>query len=187
MRLYGTRPVLIILYPHAVLTKPHAGNVEYGLARFRPRRRRFRLAANPKAQGRLRGSGPFPRLEHGSFDGRLPSDRRAIPAAFTGGPCGTLVRRHHRKSFLKENRPQRILQLSGLWAVARCRQGSGQFDGDLLSLQRIDLTFGGDRETEHAVRQYVSGRTFGEFGLKPALGRLLTNSDDMAPGRIRTP
>jgi predicted permease len=48
--------------------------------------------------------------------------------------------------------------------------------------ERIDLTFGGDRETERAVRQYVSGRTFGEFGLKPALGRLLNESDDIAPG-----
>jgi predicted permease len=46
----------------------------------------------------------------------------------------------------------------------------------------IDLTFGSDRETEHAERQYVSGWMFSAFGLKPALGRLLTDSDDVSPG-----
>src|SRR5579872_2477964 len=45
--------------------------------------------------------------------------------------------------------------------------------------QRVDLTFnpvtlGSGQETERVWRQYVSGSMFGEFGLKPALGRLLT-------------
>jgi len=48
--------------------------------------------------------------------------------------------------------------------------------------EHTDLTFGADREMEKAYRQYVSGRMFGSFGLKPALGRLLTENDDLTPG-----
>jgi predicted permease len=37
-------------------------------------------------------------------------------------------------------------------------------------------------ETERATRQYVSGNVFPVFGFQPALGRLLTRSDDVNPG-----
>src|SRR5712692_10968831 len=40
--------------------------------------------------------------------------------------------------------------------------------------ERMDLTYGSDREMEKAYRQYVSGWMFGSFGLRPALGRLFT-------------
>jgi putative ABC transport system permease protein len=49
------------------------------------------------------------------------------------------------------------------------------------SSARIDLTFGSDDEMEKAQLQYVSAAMFGSFGLKPALGRLLTWSDDLKP------
>ncbi len=48
--------------------------------------------------------------------------------------------------------------------------------------QRIDLTFDSDQDTERVWRQYVSGWMFGEFGLKPALGRLLSANDDLTAG-----
>jgi predicted permease len=48
--------------------------------------------------------------------------------------------------------------------------------------ERSDLTFGSDNEMEKAYVQYVSGTMFSLFGLQPALGRLLTASDDRAPG-----
>jgi predicted permease len=47
---------------------------------------------------------------------------------------------------------------------------------------RVDLTFGSDDATERVWRQYVSGSMFGDFGLKPALGRLLSEIDDVTPG-----
>jgi putative ABC transport system permease protein len=47
---------------------------------------------------------------------------------------------------------------------------------------RVDITFGSDQEMERVHQQYVSGWTFGEFGLKPAWGRLFTESDDLTPG-----
>jgi len=47
---------------------------------------------------------------------------------------------------------------------------------------RIDLTYGGDQDMEKAYRQYVSGWTMGALGLRPALGRLLTQTDDVKPG-----
>ncbi len=47
---------------------------------------------------------------------------------------------------------------------------------------RIGLTFGGDAEFERAYRQFVSGWTMGALGLKPALGRILTEADDVKPG-----
>lgn len=47
---------------------------------------------------------------------------------------------------------------------------------------RMDLTYGSEQEMEKAYRQYVSGWMFGSFGLRPALGRLFTENDDITPG-----
>ncbi len=47
---------------------------------------------------------------------------------------------------------------------------------------RPDITFGSDQDMEKAYLQYVSGWTFGAFGLKAAAGRLLAASDDLKPG-----
>jgi putative ABC transport system permease protein len=47
---------------------------------------------------------------------------------------------------------------------------------------RTDLTYGSDQDMEKANRQYVSGWMFNAFGLTPALGRLLTDNDDLKPG-----
>jgi predicted permease len=48
--------------------------------------------------------------------------------------------------------------------------------------ERIDLTYETDQEMEKAYRQYVSGWMFNSFGLRPAVGRLLTENDDLKPG-----
>lgn len=48
--------------------------------------------------------------------------------------------------------------------------------------ERIDLTYGSDQEMEKAYRQYVSEWMFGSFGLRPVLGRLFTENDDLKPG-----
>ncbi|HZY63991.1 MAG TPA: ADOP family duplicated permease, partial [Edaphobacter sp.] len=47
---------------------------------------------------------------------------------------------------------------------------------------RKDVTFAGVEEMEKTQIAYVSGSMFGAFGLKPALGRLLTESDDDKAG-----
>jgi len=47
---------------------------------------------------------------------------------------------------------------------------------------RVELTYGPDQEREQASQQYVSGWMFGAFGLRPVLGRLLTENDDLQPG-----
>src|SRR5262249_48943421 len=46
---------------------------------------------------------------------------------------------------------------------------------------RADLTYGSDEEMEKAYVQHVSGWMFGDFGLKPTLGRLLVADDERAP------
>lgn len=46
------------------------------------------------------------------------------------------------------------------------------------TISHIDVTYGTDAETEKAYRQWVSGDLFPVLGLKPALGRLLTEDDD---------
>src|SRR6267142_2509419 len=46
----------------------------------------------------------------------------------------------------------------------------------------IDLTYKSDEEIEKARLQYVSGWIFSSLGLRPALGRLLTENDDLQPG-----
>ncbi len=47
--------------------------------------------------------------------------------------------------------------------------------------RNTDLTYGSDHEMEKAYRQYVSGWMFDALGLRPALGRLLTENDDRIP------
>jgi len=46
----------------------------------------------------------------------------------------------------------------------------------------VDLTYGSDADMEKANLQFVSGWMFQSFGLRPAAGRLLDESDDRAPG-----
>ena len=46
------------------------------------------------------------------------------------------------------------------------------------TMSHIDVTYGADAETEKAYRQWVSGELFSMLGLKPTLGRLLTEDDD---------
>ncbi len=48
--------------------------------------------------------------------------------------------------------------------------------------ERNDLTYGSDQEMEKACVQYVSGWVFHSLGLRPALGRLFTEDDDLKPG-----
>jgi len=55
---------------------------------------------------------------------------------------------------------------------------------DLLAISspnRTAVTYAPDQEPERAYRQYVSGRMFDVFGLRPALGRLFTEDDDLRP------
>jgi predicted permease len=56
---------------------------------------------------------------------------------------------------------------------------------DLLAVSyvtTINLTYGSDEEMERAYWQHVSGWMFDSLGIRPALGRLLTENDDLAPG-----
>jgi putative ABC transport system permease protein len=48
--------------------------------------------------------------------------------------------------------------------------------------ERMDLTYKSDQEMEKAYLQYVSGQMFGSLGLQPAVGRLLSERDDLKPG-----
>ncbi len=47
---------------------------------------------------------------------------------------------------------------------------------------QMDLTYGVAQEMERAYVGYVSGGMFGAFGLRPTIGRLLMESDDLEPG-----
>jgi putative ABC transport system permease protein len=50
-------------------------------------------------------------------------------------------------------------------------------------VSRIDLTYSSGDQMEKANQQYVSGWIFSSLGLKPALGRVFTESDDTTPGK----
>ena len=57
--------------------------------------------------------------------------------------------------------------------------------GDLMVVGQTaqqDAAIGSAGEPEKAFRQFVSGNVFPSFGLRPAIGRLLTPADDDAPG-----
>jgi predicted permease len=73
------------------------------------------------------------------------------------------------------------------WAYPafRLMQTAVKGQAELLAIsyaERMDLTYGSDQEMEKAYLQYVSGRMFSSFGLRPAAGRLLTENDDLKPG-----
>jgi len=58
-------------------------------------------------------------------------------------------------------------------------------EADLLAFPSTnprDLTYGADEDMEKASFQYVSGWMFDSFGIRPALGRLLTENDDLKTG-----
>jgi predicted permease len=66
----------------------------------------------------------------------------------------------------------------------RAMRAAVKDDAELIAVsygERIELTYGSGQEIEKAHRQFVSGWLFDSFGLKPALGRLLTASDDDKP------
>ncbi len=46
----------------------------------------------------------------------------------------------------------------------------------------VDLTYKSDEEIERAYLQYVSGSMFSTLGIRPALGRVFTENDDLKPG-----
>jgi predicted permease len=57
-------------------------------------------------------------------------------------------------------------------------------DAELIAVswaKQQDLTYSSDQETEKAHVQFVSGHLFTAFALKPAIGRLLSESDDLHP------
>jgi predicted permease len=60
-----------------------------------------------------------------------------------------------------------------------------QDQAELLAISlavSADLTYGSDQDMERVHWQWVSGQMFASFGLRPALGRLLTEDDDRTPG-----
>jgi len=73
------------------------------------------------------------------------------------------------------------------WAYPsfRLMRAAVKDEAELLAVskaQRQDLTYRSDPEMEKAYLQYVSGWMFESFGLRPAAGRLFTESDDLKPG-----
>ena len=46
----------------------------------------------------------------------------------------------------------------------------------------VDVTYKSDEEIEKAYLQYVSGWMFSTLGIRPALGRVFTENDDLKPG-----
>jgi predicted permease len=48
--------------------------------------------------------------------------------------------------------------------------------------EQVDLTYKSDEEIERAYLQYVSGWMFSTLGIRPALGRVFTENDDLKPG-----
>jgi putative ABC transport system permease protein len=68
---------------------------------------------------------------------------------------------------------------------AAAKPVSGDGGAELIAVSntdRTDLTYATDEEIEKGYVQYVSGWMFDSFGLRPALGRLLTENDDRTPG-----
>src|SRR5260370_16953117 len=64
--------------------------------------------------------------------------------------------------------------------------GAGEGEVELIVVSfvdRTDLTYASGEEMEKAHWQFVSGWMFNKFGLRPAIGRLLREDDDLEPGK----
>jgi predicted permease len=48
--------------------------------------------------------------------------------------------------------------------------------------ERVDVTFGTNQDSEKVQWQFVSGSMFPAFGIRPVVGRLLVEDDDVTPG-----
>jgi predicted permease len=75
----------------------------------------------------------------------------------------------------------------GHWATPEFKimRDAVKDQADLIAISdadRTDITWASDDDMEKAHVAYVSGNMFPLFGLEPALGRLLTPSDDRGPG-----
>jgi hypothetical protein len=71
------------------------------------------------------------------------------------------------------------------YPLFRLMRAAARNEAELIAIsgaERTDLTYASDQDMEKAYRQYVSGWMFTSFGLRPALGRLLTENDDLKPG-----
>src|SRR3984957_11215716 len=71
------------------------------------------------------------------------------------------------------------------YPLFRLMRATAKNEAELIAIshaERTDLTYGSDQDMEKAYLQYVSGWMFGSFGLRPALGRVLTEGDDLQPG-----
>ncbi len=83
----------------------------------------------------------------------------------------------------KDGKPQSNESFSYTLFLAFREALHGQADTLAVSFaDRSDMTFGSDLEMEKAYRQFVSGSLFSSFGLRPAQGRLLNDTDDQQPG-----
>lgn len=75
---------------------------------------------------------------------------------------------------------------SGSYPMFEKMRAAAKAEANLVAASyvvRTDVTYASDEEMEKAHWQYVSGWMFNEFGLKPALGRLLREGDDLEPGK----
>ena len=82
--------------------------------------------------------------------------------------------------------PDGKVQTYDAWAYPafRLMRAAIKDQSELISIsysERLDLTYKSDQEMEKAYVQYVSGWMFDTFGLRPAVGRLLTENDDVEP------
>jgi predicted permease len=76
---------------------------------------------------------------------------------------------------------------SGPYPMFRRMRAAVRGQAELLAISwagRNDLTYSTDDEMEKAHVQYVSGWMFDSFGIRPALGRLFTENDDLIPSAI---
>ncbi|MGA2736039.1 MAG: ABC transporter permease [Bryobacteraceae bacterium] len=94
---------------------------------------------------------------------------------------------HHLHVLAREGiGPDGKLATYDAWAYPdfRLMRAAVKGQAELLAIsyaQQMDLTYKSDAEMEKACVQYVSGWMFSTFGLRPTLGRLLTESDDLKP------
>ena len=75
---------------------------------------------------------------------------------------------------------------SGSYPMFQKMRAVAKDDAELIAVSyvvRTDLTYASDAEMEKAHWQLVSGWMFNEFGLRPAIGRLLRKEDDLEPGK----
>ena len=166
------------LFGNRLNVRDTSGDISSGTSRIDPARRHLRAAPLAAKQDRHRGSFDIALARCRRVRGSFLARRRSYPAVAAGQRSRFA---HLRRAALGT---VRTASASTIPSSTRCATPRAQVRLFAMSDQRRGpAVFDGSGEPDRVYGQWISGDALGILGVKPAIGRLLTASDDVHPGQ----